>query len=90
MSVALLSWAARTLSSFSGCDDREGGQSRRVLGDEEVLLCGGTWVLPKSELVSRVTEGAMPADRLLQMHSVGDNLGTLENSHSCVHFGLCK
>ena len=31
MSVALRSWAAKILSSLSGCDESEGGESRRVL-----------------------------------------------------------
>ena len=32
MSVALRSWAARTLSSFSGWEARDGGERRRVRG----------------------------------------------------------
>ena len=63
MSVALRSWAANTLLSFSGCDESEGGDSSRVLG------CDG---LPpvfertgaKSEELAKVTAGAMANDGL--------------------------
>ena len=63
MSVALRSWAATTLFSFSGCDESDGGDSSSVLG------CDG---LPpafektgaKSEVLSKVTAGAMAINGL--------------------------
>ena len=56
MSVALRSWASMMLLSFSGCEEREGGERRSVRGvtavfDEVVVA------KLKSEVVSRVTEG---------------------------------
>lgn len=59
MSVALRSWAARTASSFSGWEARDGGERRRVRGGLAkpfVPFEGGTL---KSEDVSMVTEGAI-------------------------------
>ena len=58
MSVALRSWAAKTLFSFSGCDESDGGDSSNVLGFDglpPVFEKTGA----KSEVFSKVTAGAM-------------------------------
>ena len=58
MSVAFRSWAARTLFNFSGWEDREGGERRRLRGCEEppaVFVRTGA----KSEVLSIVTAGAI-------------------------------
>ena len=52
------SWASRTLLSFSGWDEREGGERRSVRG-AEVLLDGRGEEVSKSEDMSIITEGAM-------------------------------
>ncbi len=58
MSVAFRSWAARTLFNLSGCEDREGGERRRLRGDEELpAVC--VWTGAKSEVLSTVTAGAI-------------------------------
>lgn len=63
MSVALRSWAAKTLSSFSGCDESDGGDSSSVLGFDglpSVFRRMGA----KSEVLSKVIAGAMAIDGL--------------------------
>ena len=63
MSVALRSWAAKTLLSFSGCDDSDGGDSSSVLGFDglpSVFERTGA----KSEELSKVTAGAMAINGL--------------------------
>lgn len=63
MSVALRSWAAKTLLSFSGCDESDGGDSSSVLGfDGLPSVFGGTGA--KSEELSKVTAGAMAINGL--------------------------
>ncbi len=58
ISVAFRSWAATTLSSFSGWEDRDGGERRR-------LRKGGEWLIDfvlvgaKSKVVSISTAGAI-------------------------------
>ena len=60
MSVALRSWAARMLSSFSGWEDKDGGDSKRVRGRVIVLLDPSVVGVSKSVVdVSTVTAGAM-------------------------------
>lgn len=58
MSVALRSCASMTLLSFSGCDERDGGDRRSVRCREEAFVPVADVGL-KSEVVSRVTEGAI-------------------------------
>ena len=58
MSVAFRSCVARTLLSFSGCDDSDGGESRRVRG-VDTLFAALDWIGAKSEVLSMVTAGAM-------------------------------
>ena len=63
MSVALRSWAAKTLFSFSGCDESDGGDSSNVLGFDglpPVFERTGA----KSEVCSKVTAGAMAINGL--------------------------
>ena len=63
MSVALRSWAAKTLFSFSGCDESDGGDSSSVLGFDRLLPVferAGA----KSEVLSKVTAGAMAINGL--------------------------
>ena len=58
MSVAFRSCASRTLLSFSGWEERDGGESNRLRGtvlDLDAIAEEGL----KSGVVSRVTEGAM-------------------------------
>lgn len=58
MSVAFRSCAARTLFNFSGWDDRDGGESRRLRGGEERPVVF-VWTRAKSEVLSIVTAGAI-------------------------------
>ena len=63
MSVAFRSWAAKTLLSFSGCDESDGGDSSSVLGFDglpSVFESTGA----KSEELSKVTAGAMAINGL--------------------------
>ena len=63
MSVAVRSWAAKTLLSFSGCDESDGGDSSSVLGFDglpSVFERTGA----KSEDLSKVTAGAMAINGL--------------------------
>ena len=63
MSVALRSWAAKTLFSFSGCDESDGGDSSSVLGCDGVPpVFESTGA--KSEVLSKVTAGAMAINGL--------------------------
>lgn len=58
MSVAFRSCAARTLSSFSGCDDKDGGDRRSVRGadgEPTAFNCTGA----KSDVLSKETAGAI-------------------------------
>ena len=58
MSVTLRSWASRTLLSFSGWEEREGGERRRVRGAAVLLDCRDGELL-RFDVVSNITEGAM-------------------------------
>lgn len=58
ISVALRSWAAKTLLSFSGCDESDGGDSSSVLGFDGLHSVFGR-MGAKSEELSKVTAGAM-------------------------------
>lgn len=63
MSVALRSCASRTLLSFSGWEERDGGERSRVRGSEldfDVIAEEGL----KSGVVSRVTAGAMVTGKI--------------------------
>lgn len=61
MSVAFLSWAARTLLRASGWAEREGGARRRVrcCCFVVVVVVVGAVGISKSSEVSNVNEGAM-------------------------------
>ena len=63
MSVALRSWAAKTLFSFSGCDESDGGDSSSVLGFDGLPPVFET-TGAKSEVLFKVTAGAMAIDGL--------------------------
>lgn len=56
--MAFRSWAARTLFNFSGWEDREGGERRRLRWSEE-LPVALVWTGTKSELLSIVMAGAI-------------------------------
>lgn len=60
MSVTLRSCASMTLLSFSGCDERDGGERRSVRCSDEAFVTVADVAL-KSEVVSKVTEGAIVA-----------------------------
>ena len=63
MSVALRWWAAKTLLSFSGCDESDGGDSSSVLGfDGLPAVFGRTGA--KSEELSKVNAGVMAINGL--------------------------
>ena len=59
--MALRSCAARTLLSFSGCDDSDGGESSRVRA-LDTLLAAFDSVGAKSEVLSMVIAGVMVGD----------------------------
>ena len=65
MSVAFRSCAARTFSNFSGCEDSDGGDKRRVRGVKEALP---VWRLPgaTSDVLSGIIMGAIIIVRLLK------------------------
>ena len=56
--MTVRSWASRTLSSFSGWEESEGGERSKVLDDMRDLA-GIDRLESKSDVVSIVTEGAM-------------------------------
>ena len=58
MSVAFRSWAASTLFSFSGWDEREGGERRRLRSGEGPPAFF-VWTGAKSKVLSMVTAGAI-------------------------------
>ena len=58
MSVAFRSWAASTLFSFSGWDEREGGERRRLRSDEGTPAFF-VWTGAKSKGLSMVSAGAI-------------------------------
>ena len=58
MSVAFRSWAASTLFSFSGWDEREGGERRRLRSGEGPPTFF-VWTGAKSKGLSMVTAGAI-------------------------------
>jgi hypothetical protein len=60
MSVAFLSWAARTFVRASGWAERDGGASSRVLWVVGVCVVVAVGI-SKSEVLSIVNEGAIVA-----------------------------
>ena len=56
--MAFRSWAARTLFNFSGWEDREGGERRRLRRGREVPVAS-VWAGAKSEVLSIVMAGAI-------------------------------
>ena len=70
MSVVVRSCAATILSSFSGWEDRDGGESKSDLV-VDMLSAGLDCGIAKSEVVSRITEGAITtAERQLDVGDV--------------------
>lgn len=67
MSVAWRSCASRTSLSFSGCEDKEGGE-RSSTRFFTVGLFGFVDGGLKSEVVSRVTEGTIAAEEKSERH----------------------
>ncbi len=95
MSVALRSWAAKTLFSFSGCDESDGGDSSSVLGFDGLPPAFGRNGA-KSEVLSKVTAGAMAMNGLkakdVRVHLVkpkGDATMAAELTFDKIECGVC-
>ena len=69
MSVVVRSCAATILSNFSGWEDRDGGESKSDLV-VDMLSAGLDCGVAKSEVVSRITEGAITTTK--RQLDVGD------------------